>query len=46
MLLELDERLPQAMFPEQDQMGQALLLTDRTHRSAKALAKAVNYTSL
>jgi hypothetical protein len=36
MLLEVGERFSQRSFPEQDQMGQALLLTDRTQRSANA----------
>src|SRR6516162_11409374 len=37
MLLELDERFPQRTFPEQDQMGQALLF----NRSHPALRKSV-----
>src|SRR6516162_7771583 len=37
MLLELDERFPQRTFPEQDQMGQALLF----NRSHSALLKTV-----
>jgi len=37
MLLELDERFPQRTFPEQDQMGQALLF----NRSHPALCKSV-----
>src|SRR5215471_21180799 len=37
MLFELDERSPQRSFPEQDQMGQALLF----NRSHPALRKSV-----
>jgi len=36
MLLELRQRSPQRSFPEQYQLGQAISLTDRTQRSAKA----------
>jgi hypothetical protein len=37
MLLELDERFPQRTFPEQDQMGEALLF----NRSHPAFRKSV-----
>jgi hypothetical protein len=45
MLLELGERFAQRTFPEQNQVGRHSSLTDRTQRSAKALAKAVNCTA-